>query len=192
MYAVSPAILHRHHGSLTLCIIAVWNEELLGVGGYLARTAYEQEMEHIATLWPTTDDGSEDVRTHLRARALHALKFFTFHASTPSSQVSALMEEAFFSCVVSANKLFASFIGSRPQIALPIISSAGVKNVADVRLPNATFSEFLKQLPVLTEDVMSGAKTFVESLRQRNLISQITFQDVLEELRARPLNEVSS
>lgn len=148
-------------------------------------------MGHIATLWPTSDEGSEDVRSHLRARALHALKFFTFHASTPAPQVAALLEETFFSCSVPANTAFAFLTGNKPPHGFPIMSSVGIRNASDVRLQNATFAEFLKQLPVLTDDIVNGAKPMVDSLRSRGMIKEITFQDVLQELRARPLNEVS-
>ena len=74
---------------------------------------------------------------------------------------------------------------------LPIISSVGVKGAQDVRMPNAAFAEFLKQLPVLTDDVVTGAPTMVATLRARGMIQDITFGDVLKELKARPLPEVS-
>ena len=161
------------------------------MGGYLSRTAYEKEMDHIAALWPKLDEGAEETRSHLHARALHALKFFTYHASTPAPQVAAVLEEAFFSCGYVTNAPFAFIIGSKPANGFPIISSVGVRNVSDVRLPNPTFGEFLKQLPVLTDDVATGAKRIVDCLRDRGLIQEITFEDVLKELRARPLTEVS-
>lgn len=169
---------------------SVWNEELLGVGGYLSRTAYEKEMDHVSELWPQLDEGSEDVKSHLRARALHALKFFTFHASTPALQVATLLEETFFSCANTSSSPFAFLAGPKPTYTFPIMTSVGVRNVSDARLPNATFAEFLKQLPVLTEDVMNEAKRIVDCLRERGLIQQITFEDVLKELRTRPLTEV--
>lgn len=175
----------------------VWNEELLGVGGYLARSAYEQEMENIAALWEAAEasrpqsstTGGSDVKTFLRERALHALKFYTFHTSTPSPQVSILLEEAFFTCL--AQPAFA-FLTSQPSLhQLPIISTVGIRGISGVRMPNAVFSEFLKQLPVLPDDVVNGAKVMVETLRTRNMLKEITFGDVLQELKARPLQEVS-
>lgn len=178
----------------------MWNEELLGVGGYLARTAYEQEMSAIASLWPTSTPASPSANDELcmilRARALHALKFFTFHASTPAAQVSALLEDAFFSCT-SAPTSFAPFarmmLGDTPPVAsnaFTVISTVGIKPASDVRMPNAVFSEFLKTLPVLPPEVIEGAKVMVATLQQRDMIKDITFKDVLAELRARPLAEV--
>lgn len=162
---------------------------MLGVGGYLARTAYEQEMDDISTLWSTSQDNLE-IKTHLRSRALHALQFFTFHASTPAPQVATVLEEAFFSCVPEAT-MFSALIGAEQSSSFPIISTTGIRSASAVRLPNAIFAEFLKQLPVLPEDVIAGASAMVGSLRGRGMIKEITFEDVLQELRARPLSEAS-
>ncbi|KAF7792228.1 hypothetical protein EIP86_003262 [Pleurotus ostreatoroseus] len=169
--------------------VRIWNEELLGVGGYLAHTAYEKEMDSIAELWPAQDESSDEVRSHLRARALHALKFFTFHASTPSAQVASVMEESFFSCAVAPQSAFNMFMAAPKINQFPVMSSVGVRNIADIRMPNPTFGEFLKNMPVLTQDFIDGAKPMVEALKARGMIKEITFQDVLGELRSRPLNE---
>ncbi|KAL6309180.1 hypothetical protein BKA93DRAFT_925530 [Sparassis latifolia] len=176
--------------------VAVWNKELLYVGGFLARAAYELEMENVDHLWKgaaqstsTTgrdSDASPDVelQTWLRGRSIHALKFFTFHPSTPSSSVSSLMEEAFFSCIISSP--FPMF--STPH-SFPIISTVGVRSASDVRIPDPAFSGFLKNLPVLPEEVSKEAKTMVDTLRRHGQIQDITFVDVLQELRSRPLSE---
>lgn len=169
---------------------------MLGVGGYLSRTAYEEEMYKISDLWPKSDsqpgaDGvGEELRKTLTARALHALKFFTFHASTPAAQVSTLLEEAFFSCV--STSAFAFMMGEQSVHPFPMISTTGVQKAVDVRLPNPTFAAFLKQLPVVPPEVMEGAKTMVETLQGRDMLKEITFADVLKELRARPLPEAST
>ncbi|EKM56817.1 uncharacterized protein PHACADRAFT_141759 [Phanerochaete carnosa HHB-10118-sp] len=174
--------------------VRVWNEELLGVGGYLARTAYEEEMYSISFLWPKSDlrapNGvvEEEAQRKLSARALHAMKFFTFHASTPAAQASALLEEAFFSCV-SVSSPFSFKMGEQSTHPFPVISTVGIRSTSEVRLPNPTFAEFLKQLPVLPAEVIEDAKTMIETLRARDMIKEITFTDVLKELRARPLPE---
>lgn len=154
-------------------------------------------MENIAALWAAVDDGQpkaldviSDVKTFLRERALHALKFYTFHASTPSPQVSIILEEAFFTCIAQPSFAFLSAQQSAHQ--LPMISTVGIRGASDVRMPNPVFSEFLKQLPVIPDDVVNGAKPMVEALRTRGMIKEITFGDVLQELRARPLQEVNS
>lgn len=120
----------------------------------------------------------EEVQTWLRGRALHALKFFTFHPSTPSSVVSSLMETAFFACATT-----------RPFL---IISSEGVRNANQVHVPDPEFSGFLKRLPVISEDIVNGAKTMIAALRARGMIKTVTFVDVLNELRLRPLSETET
>ena len=70
-----------------------------------------------------------------------------------------------------------------------IISSEGIRSAADVRIPDPTFSTFLKRLPVVPQDVFDNAKPMVSALRARNLVKEITFLDVLQELRRHPLSE---
>ncbi|KAJ7209538.1 hypothetical protein GGX14DRAFT_451864 [Mycena pura] len=160
--------------------VATWNKELLCVGGYLARLAYERELADVRDLWigaiqpgsPSEKDA--ELRTWLQARSLHALKFFTFHQSTPSADVSTLLEASFFSCAPNQDFL--------------LMSTAGVRRASAVRYPDPTFS-FLRELPVLPDELMSGADRMVKALQRRGLIKAITFQDVLAELRARPLAE---
>lgn len=94
------------------------------------------------------------------------------------------MEEAFFAC--AANGTFTLLSSPHP---FPIISTAGVRSASDVRIPDPTFSGFLKQLPMLPSEVLEGAHAMVQTLRLRGMIKNITFVDVLSELRARPLSE---
>lgn len=164
----------------------------MDVGGYLARTAYELEMETIRNLWngaPSNQASSNNAELHswLSARALHALKFFTFYPSTPALQVSMRLEETFFSCATPSTF---SFLGvSPPAPSFPIISSVGVRPASEVRMPDEAFSEFLKNVPVLPPDVVTGARKMVDRLRERKLIPNISFQDIIKELSSRPLSE---
>ena len=145
------------------------------VGGFLARSAYEFELAEVKQLWENGGDLNDDIRRHLWSRGLHALKFFSFHPSTPSAEVSSVLEAAFFSC--SSNNHFS------------ILSTQGVQQSSKVRLPDSTFSSFLKNLPVLPDEILSGAPSIATSLHNRGLIKNITFDDVLNELRSRPLKE---
>ncbi|KAH7929282.1 hypothetical protein BV22DRAFT_1081369, partial [Leucogyrophana mollusca] len=163
--------------------VAVWNRELLYVGGFLARTAYEMELANIRALWEGASKSSgspdfqpgEELKAWLRGRFLHVLKFFTFHPSTPSSDVARLLEAAFFACAT--------------QHPFSVLSTAGVQDAVSVRAPDPMFALFLKQLPVLPESVFSEVPLMVTSLQSKGMIKDITFLDVLSELRARPLNE---
>ncbi|KAK0212970.1 hypothetical protein DFS33DRAFT_1285718 [Desarmillaria ectypa] len=162
--------------------VAVWNQELLFVGGFLARVAYELELSTIRSLWDgsssPSSDPAEDIKHRLTQRSLHLLKFFTFHPSTPSGEVAGRLEEAFFSCANS--------------IPFSIITTAGVRKISDARMPDATFSGFLTQLPVIPTDVLDEARPMITSLQNRQLLKTITFEDVLKELRSRPLSEAET
>ncbi|KAF9644423.1 hypothetical protein BDM02DRAFT_3272450 [Thelephora ganbajun] len=163
--------------------VAVWNKELLFVGGFLARTAYELEMQDMRTYWDASlalkkpgEPIDPEVRKVFYGRASHNLRFFTFHPSTPSAVVSSEMRSAFFNCI------------NRGQ-SFPVVSSAGIKPAVDVRMPDPTFSGFLRQLPVFPEELLDGSKLMVAALREKGMLKDITFVDVLKELRERPLSE---
>ena len=147
------------------------------IGGFLARSAYEFQLATVHEQWNALyshdTQPNQEIQSHLTSQVLHALKFFTFHPSTPSSDVSIVMEDGFFSCA------------TRGQFS--IISTKGVRNSKDVRLPDPIFSGFLKELPTLPDDIVVGAPFVVSSLQRRGMITEITFQDVLRELQARPL-----
>jgi hypothetical protein len=83
------------------------------------------------------------------------------------------MEAGFFSCATKGE--------------FSIMSTKGIRNAKDVRLPNPVFSGFLKELPTLPDDIVVGAPSIVSSLQRRGMVTEITFQDVLRELQARPL-----
>ena len=147
------------------------------IGGFLARSAYEFHLATVHEQWNALyshdTQPNKEIQTRLTSQVLHALKFFTFHPSTPSSDVSIIMEDGFFSCATKGQ--------------FSIISTKGIRNSKDVRLPDPIFSGFLKELPTLPDDIVAGAPFVVSSLQRRGMITEITFQDVLRELQARPL-----
>lgn len=51
------------------------------------------------------------------------------------------------------------------------------------------FAAFLKELPVVPPEILNSARPMVIALQHRNLIKAITFEDVIRELKARPLSE---
>ncbi|KAK0461397.1 uncharacterized protein EV420DRAFT_1669612 [Desarmillaria tabescens] len=162
--------------------VAVWNQELLFVGGFLARVAYELELSTIRSLWEgassPSSEPAENVKHRLTQHSLHLLKFFTFHPSTPSGEVAGRLEEAFFSCANS--------------VPFSIITTAGIREIGDARMPDAAFSGFLTQLPVIPTNVLDEARPMITSLQNRQLLKTITFEDVLKELRSRPLSEAET
>ena len=147
------------------------------IGGFLARSAYEFQLATVHEQWNALyshdTQPNQEIQSHLTSQVLHALKFFTFHPSTPSSDVSSVMEDGFFSCAAKGH--------------FSIISTKGIRNSMDVRLPDPMFAGFLKELPTLPDDIVAGSPFIVSSLQRRGMITEITFQDVLRELQARPL-----
>ena len=139
-------------------------------------------MQEIETLWGAciASDPEESLepgsRRQFYDKAGHNLQFFTFRDSTPSADVSREMRSVFFDCVVN-NQPF------------PVISSAGIKSALDVRKPDPKFEKFLKKLPVFPEELWDDSRLMVAALRERGMLKVITFDDVLNELRERPLSE---
>jgi hypothetical protein len=88
------------------------------------------------------------------------------------------METAFFACATTH--------------PFSIISSEGVRSANQVHVPDPEFSGFLKRLPVISEDIVNGAKGMIAALRARGMIKDVTFVDVLNELRLRALSEMET
>jgi hypothetical protein len=88
------------------------------------------------------------------------------------------MKTAFFAC--SATRPF------------PIIASDGVRDASKVYMLHPEFSGFIKRLSVISKDIVDGAGTMIATLRSQGMIKNITFVDVLDELRSRPLSETET
>lgn len=156
--------------------VSHWNKELLWVGGYLSRLIYELEMQDIQTLWSTTSVKDVERRDKLRARGLHAVRFFSYRSTTPSAMVGQGMEAAFYTCG-SDNK------------TMPIISTAGVLPISQVRMPNTDMQKFLPDMPSMTASTIEEAPRFVARLRDQHLLREVSLEDVIKELGAKPLTE---
>lgn len=156
--------------------VSHWNRELLWVGGYLARLIYELELQSLAEQWKQTSVQDAAVREKIIARGLHALRFFSFNPSTPSAVVSQEMELAFFGCATD-NQTF------------PLVSTSGILPVSGVRLPDPDLRKFLPDLPVIHQTALEEAKRPVARLRERSLLRDVTFEDVVKQLNLRPLTE---
>ncbi|CAO1635090.1 unnamed protein product [Sympodiomycopsis kandeliae] len=152
-----------------------WNMELLAIGGYACRAIYEHEMDLLKMQWTDKDDADgKATRDRLLAKALHTMQFFTMRDSSPLPRVS----NTFLNC----------FFNSSRQAMLTIASTQGVKVSSLVRLPNAVLLEFVKQLPVIPTHHIEQASDFFNHVRSRNLVKDITMEDVFQELGSRPLD----
>jgi hypothetical protein len=156
--------------------VSHWNRELLWVGGYLSRLIYELELLDLQAEWSKMTVADTAARSKILAKGLHVLRFFTFKPTTPSAVVGQEMESAFFLCATD-NKAF------------PLISNVGILPIKQIRMPNAELQKFLPDLPVLTTATMEEAPRPVARLRERNLLREVTLDDVVTQLGTRPLNE---
>jgi hypothetical protein len=106
--------------------------------GFLCRAVYEIELASIATLWAASSTPGSPIPPPetvkwLTDRFVHALRFFSFFPSTPSSVVARELEAAFFSCV------------SRSK-GVPFLTELGVKEASAVRMPQPAVASFIKQV----------------------------------------------
>ena len=146
----------------------------------MSRTAYELELSDIHTAWASATEGtpnsrpSPELQDRLQARFLHALKFFAFHHSTPSSEVGRLLEDSFYGCSTAS---------------LRMLSSVGVREASDIKEHDPIFTEFLKDVPMLSQLVIHECGRTIKTLQNQGMISPVTFSDVLHDLRQRQLNK---
>ncbi|KIJ58355.1 hypothetical protein HYDPIDRAFT_119620 [Hydnomerulius pinastri MD-312] len=159
--------------------VAIWNRELLYVGGFLCRAVYELELSKIQSSWEEAAAGkphsrpSRELRDRFHERFLHVLKFFTFHDSTPSSKVAKLLANSFYGCTT---------------LPLRLLSSVGVRGAPDVRAFDPVFAKFLKSLPMLSEYVTRDGAHCIAALPDQHKIPAITLSDVLQDLRRHTLD----
>lgn len=159
--------------------VADWNKELLAIGGTLARIVYDAEIEEVGQLWKQKlAGGKEDEATKqwLIGRCLHAMAFFAFLPSTPSSVVGVEAERQFFGCA--------------PNSSFNLISTQGLQSAWKVRVPNPELSPFIKQIPFVPSSTTAdpGHARFIERLKERRLVKDVTFDDVFGELNSRALS----
>lgn len=141
-------------------------DEGCGVPGP-ARVADEADL---ARGWRPTLDTAAKERHY--ASAAHLLRFFSFSASTPSPVVGTQTQAAFFT---TSTKAFS------------LISTLGPLPSSSVRLPNPQLDEFY-QGAVVPSTVATAAGKMMGVLRERNLVRDVSLDDVLADLSTHSLN----
>ncbi|KAK2628711.1 hypothetical protein QTJ16_001814 [Diplocarpon rosae] len=183
MHLSAPSVIptvERESIDLNARWVRTWNQEMLRVAGIMARLAFTNEMADLSSKIKRATElaghgtkVSKDEIAQFMPEALHTLKSFTFGESTPSSQVSQIIEEAFWTAY------------KKPSIE--IYSSRGVLPTTRVRLATEDLSGFVEGIPVVPEAVADG--NFVTKLKDFGLITEITFSDVKQELEAKALTK---
>jgi hypothetical protein len=160
-------------GVLIFC--TEWNEELLYVGGFLARLVYEKKIKIIRSTWPKDALTNSPAAASSKNEATYTMQNFTFNTSTPDGKVSKILKDAFFTCSESES--------------FPILSNSGIRDTKDIRQPNASFSSFMKVMPVRILAAPGDPPSLIDSLPERYTVRTYTFEDVVSELRGRTLQD---
>ncbi|POS86046.1 hypothetical protein EPUL_002177 [Erysiphe pulchra] len=160
--------------------VRTWNEEMLRASGIIARLAFSSEMsdlslkiKHAAEI---TGNSSKITKKEIAAHmndALHILKTFTFIESTPSSKVSQIIEEAFWTAY--------------RQPLIETYSTRGVLMTSQVRLATEDLSGFVEGIPVVPIELVD--QPFINRLKNFGFLMEITVSDVKHELEAKALNK---
>ncbi|KAG9313683.1 hypothetical protein JVU11DRAFT_6029 [Chiua virens] len=151
-----------------------WNVELLHIGGALCRAVYEWELFNIQQLWEKGNVDSRpspQLQNQLNRQFRHALRFFTFYPSTPSTKVAELLEKSFYAC---------------SSLPLQLLSSVGIRRATDIRAFDPNFA-FLRSLPMLPSD--ASREPIITSLPEGHKIRVVEASDVRRSLAERALNE---
>ena len=133
-----------------------WNNEVLWVGGLLARVIYEEEMR-IAT-------SKEEFATKL---GLCTMERFAFGSTVPHSGVSQILQDAFFSCC------------HEPRSPFPVVSDVGVSDVSEPRFRQSNKDlSFLKSYRILHKEIDPRQRSQIIS---RYEIPMFKFGDIVRE-----------
>lgn len=181
MHISAPSVIptvEREAIDLNARWVRSWNIEMLRAAGIMTRLAFVHEMEQLqqklqqSLASPGGKIGPAEVTKHM-PEALHILNSFTFGDSTPSGQVSQIIEEAFWTCY------------KKPYIE--IYSTRGVRPTTQVRIGSEELSKFVGGIPVIPAELKDLG--FVRKVTDFDLISHITVDDVRRELSEYPMNK---
>ncbi|KAK8856406.1 hypothetical protein PGQ11_012318 [Apiospora arundinis] len=180
MHISAPSVIptvEREAIDLNARWVRSWNIEMLRAAGIMTRLAFAHEMEELERKLqrlvgtPGGKIGSQEVALCM-PEALHILNSFTFGDSTPSGQVSQIIEEAFWTCY------------RKPYIE--IYSTRGVRLTTQVRIGSEEMSKFVGGIPVVPPELKD--LEFVKKVTDFDLLSRITVDDVRRELSEYPMN----
>ena len=174
--SVIPTV-ERESIDLNARYVRTWNTEMLRAAGIVCRMAWISEMAELRDNIIRHAQGkkitSKDVEPFMQ-EAITVFKNFTFRESTPSSQIGSLLEDAFWTC--------------GKQAAIEVLSTNGVLPSHSVRYALSTDLSFLDGIPFIPEDLINGARPFVDKLLDFGLVTEVTVSDIQKSLEANPLN----
>ncbi|KAF2471436.1 uncharacterized protein BDR25DRAFT_260988 [Lindgomyces ingoldianus] len=160
--------VERENVDMNARYISTWNIELLRVAGLACRISYASEMATIKEKVHDTPIAA------LIPQAVYTFQQYTANASHPSTLLGETIEEAFWNC--------------SKERTIDILSSKGILPSRYVRMPAETLS-FLGEVPMVPQELATGAVTFMVKLHERGFISELTMADIRQGLESRALNE---
>ncbi|KAK4148198.1 heat shock cognate 90 kDa protein [Dichotomopilus funicola] len=182
MHISAPSVIptvEREAIDLNARWVRSWNMEMLRAAGVMSRLAFADEMAELDQKLRRMSGGSGKKKDISAAdvqkcipEALHILKTYTFQDSTPSSQVSQVIEEAFWTA------------WKRP--VMDVFSSRGVLSTSQVRTSSDEIAKFVAGIPVVLEAMKQDP--FIQRLIDFGLIKDATVQDICQELGAKALD----
>ncbi|KAH8652534.1 hypothetical protein BX600DRAFT_386593 [Xylariales sp. PMI_506] len=181
MHISAPSVIptvEREAIDLNARWVRSWNIEMLRAAGIMARLAFTNEMAELQDKLRRSVESlsagitSKEVAKHM-PEALHILNSFAFGDSTPSGQVSQIIEEAFWTSY------------KKPYIE--IYSTRGVRLTTQVRIGSEELMKFVPGIPVVPPELSDI--DFVKKVTDYDLLSPITVDDVRQELSQYPMNK---
>lgn len=159
--------------------VRTWNLEMLRCAGIMSRITFGTEMaslEDKLARWSKAQGHTRIEKVDVEKfipEALHVLDSFAFQKSTPSAQISDIIDEAYWKACKDAS--------------IEIYSSRGVSTTNVVRLATEDLSGFVEGIPVLPEQLR--ASRLVQKFVEFGLLTTITIGDVKKELGAKALSK---
>ena len=159
--------------------VRTWNIELLRAAGILCQIAFSSEMailngniHQILARSGRSKVRADDIQNSL-PDAINTARTFSFQESTPSAKTGQIIEDAFWTC----NK----------RASINVLSTCGVLPTHEVRIAPQNLS-FMEDIPILPEELVSEARTFVDRLRDFDLVTEVTISDIRSALEKSALS----
>ncbi|EAW08638.1 histidine kinase-like ATPase domain-containing protein [Aspergillus clavatus NRRL 1] len=175
--SVIPTV-ERESIDLNTRYISKWNLEMLRAAGIVCRVAWSAEMASIKSRILSKLDSSKSSKVRkndivgVLPEAIYTANQFVFRESTPSSLLGQTIEDSFWTCNKNAS--------------IEILSTCGIIQSHQARIAPKDLS-FMDSIPVLPDELVSGAKDFVGKLTDFGLVTEVTVSDIKRELEASTL-----
>lgn len=174
--SVIPTV-ERESIDLNARYVRTWNIEMLRAAGIVSRIAWSSEMTDLRDKIIRQAQGQKKIRIeHVQpflSEAVTTFNNYTFRESTPASKIGQILEDAFWTCGKKAS--------------IEVLSSCGVLQSHDVRLAPTDLS-FMEGVPILPDDLVTGARPFVDKLLDFGLVTEVTVSDIKKSLEANPIS----